>query len=72
MRMTSDEEKSIDKIKELFNALSDDGKDVVISEFIESEDFMRRVLSVLLESEEKIDPSTHTGGFIEFLRKVRE
>jgi len=70
--MTRDDEKNIGKIMELFNSLSEGGKDEMISELIESEDFMRRVLSLLIESDGQLDDSSNTGGYVDFLKKVRE
>ena len=67
------EEDTIGRIKELYQSLSEDGKDEFLAQLVESEEFMGRILNILLKNEnlsgsiDGIDP-----GFIEFLRKVKE
>jgi len=63
----------ISSIEELYGSLSEDGKDRLISRILESEEFMARILGTLLtrESEEDAGESI-SGGYVDFLRKVRE
>ena len=61
--MKSADENAISIIKDLYEGLSDSGKNEMISELVESEEFMSRVLSILTASESQLDEDAGTGGF---------
>jgi len=72
--MQDNENKStIDKIRDLYKSLTDDEKNDLVSELMEDEDLMGRLLGQLLEVNEEADETRiSTGTYIDFLRKVRE
>ncbi len=63
----------LEKIRELYQSLSNEGKDRIAARLLEDEDLMGRLLGMLLERNEDIDADVDSaGGFIDFLRRVRE
>ncbi len=68
-----EEIEKITSIEELYSSLSEDGKDRLIGRILESEEFMARILNTLLSRDTDDDAGeAGTGGYVDFLRKVRE
>ena len=68
----SDQEK-LKKIGELYNSLSDDGKNQLVARLTENQDIMGRLLDLLMDINDETElnkegPST----YIDFLRRVKE